>query len=206
MRFECGPEWDRRVINIEPKGRIGVLMSGGADSYILYQLLRKIPDCPHIHIFWIETGGTTGPGWDLVETVQKLTRRYDIHEITEFLHHTINDTPDYLPFDQVVIKTNDWIVEKYSLDILYNGTNMNPPTEFFPEFPFAYEQHWSIPEYTKVKAPFLHLYKYHILDLGKQYNIDISEAHSCNTFPTAEGHCGECRSCREKVWGYEQLK
>ena len=211
MRFECGPEWDTRIINIEPKGKIGILMSGGADSFILYELLKSIPDCPHINIFWVETGGDTGPGWDLVETVELLTGRDDIIPVEKFLKHTENDSPDYLPWNEVLIKSNLWVVEEYKLDILYNGTNMNPPPEFFPEFHNthfgqAHPGHWTIPKYTKVECPFLHLYKYHIMDLGIKHNIDISQTHSCNDWPTAEGHCGVCRTCLEKQWGFTELE
>ena len=41
MKFECGPKWDTRIINIKPKGKIGILMSGGGDSYILYEILKS---------------------------------------------------------------------------------------------------------------------------------------------------------------------
>ncbi len=211
MRFECGPEWDTRIINIEPKGKIGILMSGGADSFILYELLKSIPDCPHINIFWVESGGDTGPGWDLVETVELLTGRDDIIPVEKFLKHTENDSPDYLPWNEVLIKSNLWVVEEYKLDILYNGTNMNPPSEFFPEFHSTHfgeapAGHWHIPKYTKVECPFLHLYKYHIMDLGIKHNVDISQTHSCNEWPTDKGHCSICRTCLEKQWGFTELE
>ncbi len=211
MKFECGPKWDTRIINIKPKGKIGILMSGGGDSYILYEILKSIPNCPPILIFNIKSSGTAGEGWDKPETVKLLTDRDDIIVVDKFLKHTINDSPDFLSWDKVLILTNLWIVKEYNLDILYNGTNMNPPVEFFPEFTSeefgdAPLPHWSIPEYTKVICPFLHFYKYHIIDLGIRNNIDISQTHSCNDLPTDEGHCGKCRSCLEKQWAYKQLE
>ena len=39
MNYICGPLWDRRIVNIDQQGKVGIVMSGGLDSYVLYHLL-----------------------------------------------------------------------------------------------------------------------------------------------------------------------
>ena len=55
-----------------------------------------------------------------------------------------------------------------------------------------------------MKCPFLHLYKYHIIDLANRNNISLEYRHAC--IEQNKGHCGTCWQCLEKKWGYDQLK
>ena len=209
MRFECGPEWDTRIINIEPKGKIGILMSGGIDSWVLYNLLKLTPNCPPITIFIIMASGDGGEGFDTPARISLLTDRDDIIEIDKFIECTENDSPNFKPWGEVIAMSIVYILEKYGLDELYNGTNMTPPIEHFPEFntdeiPI---RPWKISDllpWAKLKCPLLHLYKYHIIDLANQHNINIKNTHSCNVDPY--GDCGKCWWCLEKQWGYKQLE
>ena len=205
MRFECGPEWDTRIINIEPKGKIGILMSGGIDSWVLYNLLKLTPNCPPISIFIIMASGDGGEGFDTPARISLLTDRDDIIEIDKFIECTKNDSPNFKPWGEVIKMSIVYILEKYGLDELYNGSNMNPPIEHFPEFNTdkMSNRPWNVREF-EIKCPLLHLYKYHIIDLANKYNLDLSNTHSCGGDPL--GHCGKCWQCLEKQWGYKQLE
>ena len=206
MKFECGPKWDTRIINIKPKGKIGILMSGGIDSWVLYNLLKLTPNCPPISIFIIMAGGDGGVGYDTPERISLLTDRDDIIEIDKFIECTENDSPNFKPWAKIIEMSMDYIIERYGLDELYNGSNMNPPIEHFPEFNIdeMSNRPWTIPNLWSIKCPLLHLYKYHIIDLANRHNINIKNTHSCNVDP--HGDCGKCWWCLEKQWGYNQLE
>jgi len=94
----------------------------------------------------------------------------------------------------------EYILENYEIDELYTAVNIIPHTEYFPEFISEGKpgRPWSIPEDEPVKCPFLHLYKYHIIDLANRYNIDLSQTQTC--LIQLEGHCGKCWQCLEKQW------
>jgi len=213
MRFECGPEWDTRVIHIKPKNKIGITMTGGIDSLVLYNLLKIVMgDTSKILIFNILASGDHGEGYDSPERVSLLTDRYDIIKIDKYIKHTENDKPYYKPWVEVMEMSMTHMLEDFDIDELYHGINMNPPIEFFPEFDTNETpgRRWYIPEalrdmpYLKMKAPFLNLYKYHILDLANKNNINLRHTQSCQEY--MNGHCGECWWCLERAWGYNQLK
>ena len=54
MRFECGPEWDTRIVNLNPKGKIGIMITGGIDSWLLYNLLALEYNHESILLFLIK--------------------------------------------------------------------------------------------------------------------------------------------------------
>ena len=207
MRFECGPEWDTRVIHIKPKNKVGVMMTGGIDSLVLYNLLKIVMgDTSKILIFNIRAGGDGGPGYDTPERVSLLTDRDDIIAVTKYIEYTENDKPYFKPWYEVMRMSMDYMLEDFDIDELYIGMNMNPPTEFFPEFDISTKprRYWHIPETSKIKSPLLHLYKYHVIDLANKHNIDLRYTQSCIESPSH--HCGECWFCLERTWGYDQLK
>lgn len=185
MVYECGPEWDLRLVKIENSGSVGITMSGGIDSYVLYNLIG-----PNCKIFNLKRKD----GFDNSETIYRLTGRTDIIEI-----------------DEVTVDHNDRVshlatvaLTQYDIDQLYIGLNIIPHIKYFPEFVDndTPVRPWRNP-HTLVRTPFLHLYKYHIIDLAKRLNIDISKTQSCLTL--RHGHCGTCWQCRERQWGFEQL-
>jgi Queuosine biosynthesis protein QueC len=184
MHYICGPSWDQRVVNIEEVGKVGIVMSGGIDSYVLYHLLTNPI------IFNIKRKD----GFDNAERVRRLTGKQviEVEEVSDNYKNRIGDTMDKILAD-------------YNVDQLYMGINHTPPTYYFPEFDVQSKPHrpWRI--YGDVKAPFLHLYKYHIIDLANSLDIDLSDTRSC--IGTVSGpECTTCWQCREKRWGYDQLK
>lgn len=186
--YIVGPKWDRRVITINPQGRkIGISMSGGIDSWVLYNLL---PNKEDIIIYNFDTNR----GLDADETVKKLTGRDDIITL-----------PTELDDPHPVKSGIKELARLHNLDQLYTGVNQVPHYKYFPEFASEREppRPWRI-DHDVLKTPFLHLYKYHILWIAEDMGIDLSETQSCTTQPV--GHCGTCWWCREKKWAYDQLK
>ena len=187
-QYIVGPKWDQRVITIDPKGdKIGIAMSGGIDSWVLYNLL---PNKDNIIIYTFETLS----GVDDVETVYKLTGRDDIIVLPT------------MPEDPTPVKNGlRTIVEMYNLDQIYTGVNQVPHYKYFPEFAEQNEppRPWRI-DSKVIITPFLHLYKYHIIWLAQKIGLDLSATESCTTQKI--GHCGTCWWCREKQWAYDQLK
>lgn len=185
MDYIVGPSWDRRVITIEPKGKIGIAMSGGIDSWVVYNTLPK-----NVMIFNIKRKD----GADSSDNIRRLINRDDIIEIDE-------DTTEHATRIRRGI-TN--ILDRYDIDQLYTGVNHIPPLAHFPEFSENKPNRPWINPYKRLKTPLLHTYKYHIIDLAKQLNIDLSNTHSC--LVQNFGHCGKCWQCRERQWGFDQLK
>lgn len=190
-RYICGPEWDRRVvtINTNPKSKIGILMTGGMDSWVLYNLLIKQHPPELIQIFNIDRGD----GIDTKENVEALTGRSDITSITMLRAGT-----------RPIANTIDQVLDDYPEINIYSGVNVIPHTEYFPEFADDERPRrpWKI-DWPTVRVPFHHVYKYHILELANQLDIDVTNTLSCTHQAGAE--CGVCWQCREKKWAYEQL-
>lgn len=182
----CGPEWDRRVVNLDPTSNVGIIMSGGIDSWVLYNLLTNYTNPKIFNI-------VRSDGFDTPDRVEALVKKPIIRIPEVSTHH-----------DDRIWMTVESILECYDIDYLYGGINHGPPTEYFPEFdtPDRPYRAWKI-DTPRRKVPFLHLYKYHIIDLALTRNIDLSGTMSC--IRSIISPCGECWQCREKMWGYEQL-
>ena len=54
-KFITGPEWDERIVTLNPKRKIGVLMSSGMDSTTLFKLLWDNFPTSQIRIFNVQT-------------------------------------------------------------------------------------------------------------------------------------------------------
>jgi len=193
MRYECGPEWDTRVININPKPKIGIMMSGGIDSWVLFNILKSDRwSSPEIVIFNIKRADR----YDGAERIKLLTGRSEIIEIDELTTNHANRIPT----------AKDYILKNYGIDELYTGVNHTPPSEHFPELitDERPDRPWNTPSSSKGKYPFLHLYKYHIIDLANRHKINLSQTQSC--LRELKEHCGICWQCLERQWGYKQLE
>lgn len=187
FNYICGPIWDQRIINITlSKGPKGILMSGGLDSWVLYSLLIKYVDPKELLIFNIKRPDKI----DNSSRVKTLTGRSDIIEID--LVNTVKNSIDV-------------IIDQYSDTQIFTGMNIIPHTEYFPEFGDDHRPRrpWKI-DWPSVSVPFHHLYKYHIIDLAMRNHIDLSETLTCTILP--DKHCEKCWQCRERIWGFEQLK
>lgn len=183
--YETGPIWDRRLVTIQQKSKSAILMSGGLDSWVLYNLLD-----PSIKIFtYLRTDGV-----DNIDRVKKLTRRDDVIGIPN--KETNKFDLDYC---------EDWIFDNFDIEEIFIATNIIPHLAYFPEFQSkgVPNRAWYNDDH-RMNTPFSHLYKYHIVDLAQRNNVDLSATNSCLYMP--DRNCGECWQCKERQWGFDQLK
>jgi hypothetical protein len=163
-------------------------MSGGLDSWVLYNLLPQRER--DIRIFNIRRKD----GFDSAERVRLLTERDDIIEVDE-----MSDDPAYR-----IGRTVDHIIKTWHVEELYLGLNRAPPTEYFPEFetPQRPFRPW-INTWPAIRMPFLPLYKYHIFSLAVGHGIDVNNTLSC--IANKSTPCGMCWQCLERKWGWNEL-
>tara|TARA_B100001113_G_C21084488_1_gene611440 strand:- start:93 stop:671 length:579 start_codon:yes stop_codon:yes gene_type:complete len=190
MEYVCGPKWDRRLVYIEPKPNCAIIMSGGIDSFVLWNLLKDECDLDIYNI-------NRADGFDNYKRVEQLTGKK-----VNVLDELTTSTEGTLKIDlslMHLISTKDY-------DEIYTGINEGPPIDYFPEFdiPTRPERKWYV-DYSEhiVRTPFLRLYKFHILDLARQERIDLSDTMSC--IVSTEKQCGECWQCMEKKWAYNEI-
>tara|TARA_B100000900_G_scaffold415740_2_gene446941 strand:+ start:3801 stop:4418 length:618 start_codon:yes stop_codon:yes gene_type:complete len=183
IEYKCGPTWDRRIVTLEPAKKVALLMSGGIDSLVLYHLLSRHTE---VKVYTADRGD----GFDTPLTVAEHIGEWP---------NTINVDPSNPK--EMLVKAIQHI---RGLDI-YLGLNVQPPIEHFPQFDIDGRPYrpFYIP-FKNVKAPFLHMYKYHIIDLAHKEGIDISESQSCLHFQA--GHCSKCWQCREITWAFDMLR
>ena len=199
MKIICGPKWDQRIIEISPQGNIGILMSGGIDSWVLYNLLTKICE---VTIFNID--GAPAHPYNVYTTIERLTNRKDIIRIKEDTKSEHYNGGKYINRTYQGIEYPEYIKENYDVDQIYGGNNRIPNEAHFPEFLNMPDGPWRF-DHPYIVLPFMHLYKYHIIDIANQYNISITDTQSCLTLPEGEGHCGDCFNCKEIKWAKQQL-
>jgi 3'-phosphoadenosine 5'-phosphosulfate sulfotransferase (PAPS reductase)/FAD synthetase len=84
-KFICGPEWDERIVTLDPAKKIGILMSSGVDSTTLFKLiLDNFPDT-EIRLFNVQTS------WDpkkplIDEILSKLGSKIKLEVVGEKRH------------------------------------------------------------------------------------------------------------------------
>ena len=198
MIIECGPAHDLRTLNIElpAKQRIGVMVSGGIDSTLLYyllQYLKKTQKTNHvIRPFMVpRKEGSTIFAKPMVNHV-----------------HGLLDLPPSYP---TIVGNN--IVEESKqvesgiikavtfakIEIIYIGA-----LYIRPEHLIGLERPITI-ETDIIKFPLLHLEKSHVIDLYYKLGIEniLQYTHSC--IKNEETPCGICHGCAERIWGFNEL-
>lgn len=174
--------------------KIGILISGGIDSTILYYIL-SINKFEHqsIHLFSM-----------LPQKSKFDIFKHRISNITEFISKKTNVLSDVTYFSKIIIlrKAVDLILQS-GMDCVYTGCNKVPDIQFpikniipgdSPPFrgPALNENHI---------RPFIDIEKPEIIKLYYKYNIQelMTLTHSCGFSLIQE--CGECFFCLEKKWG-----
>jgi hypothetical protein len=202
MEFRCGPKWDERIVHLEPKEKIGVLMSSGADSTTLFKLLwDNFPDT-EIRIFNVQT--SDDPKKPLIEEILK---KFDVNLELEIVGKTRWNWPMSAHYPRLC-KAFQEIRDTTDCQELYCGNILPPHPQWFKRWDPNQKGIAKRPWLTNddfLKNPFEHVEKYHVIDLGKRngfseiYNTTIS----CNTHATDP--CGDCMGCLEIEWAYKQL-
>jgi len=199
MIINCGPKHDIRQFSLElPKirKRLGVLVSGGIDSTLLYYLLlylNKENNASHIikPFTVLRNEGAKYFAKPMVNHVHRILG------LPESFSTIVGDTT--LPEPEQVKSGVENIIQKLGYGVVYIGAiSLRPEHLINIEKPITIET----PE---VRFPLLNLEKSHVIDLYYKLGIEsiLQYTHSCNTSETE--HCGFCNGCTERIWGFTEL-
>ena len=198
----CGPDWDQRIIRLQPKQKVGVLMSSGMDSTTILQLLlMHFPDI-EIKLFNIQTGPNK-----VKPVINKLLEEMNCDLPLNIVGEKLWDTPMYNHHARLW-KGFQEIRDEWDVEELYCGNIQSPREEFFPRFNIHSPEFPKRPWLTQdpfLKNPLEHLEKYHVLEAGRRYGFDHlhQTTVSCNRYEL--WNCGQCMGCDELKWAYKQL-
>lgn len=218
MKFECGPHDDRRIFSLElpiirtfpyehirklwlrsnnliQGNKIGCLVSGGADSALLYFLL-------------IEENINTGNRYEIIPyTILRIGAKIPAQNTLDWIHDYYNmpriplnivGDPTLEEIHQVESGAKD--VLGISVDYLYLGFIDDRPEHYINWFKTSFKETF------QRRYPFLNLEKSHIIDLYYKKNLFdlLKVTTSCNTGSVPA--CGTCNGCIARIWGIEQME
>lgn len=217
MILTCGPNTDIRTINfdlsilpnftstfvkklyfrtnnLKEGNRIGVLISGGIDSALLYYLILK-------------ENYDTGNNFIITpySMMRKEGSRIFAIKVTEYIHSLFN-----IPTEKLNIVGDNSLEENKQVESAISDV-MKENDFVYLGIIEAQPQHlvnWETPRFKETinrRYPFLTLNKSHIIDLTIKLNLAhlFSITHSCAI--NEEIPCNNCNGCNERTWGFEQL-
>lgn len=198
MLLTCGPEKDKRSITLslpEAPSKLGVLVSGGLDSAILYYLLSL-------------ENIQSGSKHEIVplSILRKEGSRYFSNLVVAHVQSALNLplTPPTMVGDNTLFEfeqVGSGVRQAFSegFDQVYLGIiyQLEIHTEGWNPIPYKVSD--------RLRAPFRKLTKAHIVDLIRQYNQTalFNITHSCAIYEV--GRCNDCNGCKERAWGFGQL-
>jgi hypothetical protein len=203
--LEVGKDDYKQTLEIKlPQGnRIGVLVSGGADSAILLYILAKLnlennSPCTLIPF--------TVPKTDGSRPFAEIVVGYVSHLLDVSLDAPIIVGDATLHHSKQVLSGRNQAIAEHNLDCIVYGSQQVPPRELIDidwEYPFRPDQIDYIEE--KAYCPFALLDKRHTLDLYRIFDrFDLlSLTHSCTM--VANGRCYKCFNCIERDWALNCL-
>jgi hypothetical protein len=194
---------DKEVkIEIPPYAKsIGVMLSGGMDSAVLlFLILKEILETSSLIklLVFNVPNDLTDARFHSRQVVNFLEKKFSIS--IKLLH--LGDGG--LPHTRMVTEPAKLIVETKLVDVLFSGTNQNPPIDVGAQGPQRRNPKKYIPPF--LKFPFLDLHKTHILEIYRQFDLLELAAitQSCTQLP--RGKCGLCFQCIERQWAFDELK
>jgi hypothetical protein len=200
MNIICGPIDDQRTVSInlpKEKSRIGVLVSGGTDSAILYYLLlleNKLRGNLH-EILPISIMRKEGSKYFSSLVVGHINSQFQLPFKDP---QVVGDNT--LPEEQQVKSAVDEALSS-GFDLIYAGVIEQLPQHMVNWTPIPSR------ETVRFKTPFQSINKSHIIDmivkLKQQPLLHIT--HSCADDKYQIGRCNKCNGCNERTWGFKQL-
>jgi hypothetical protein len=197
MIIECGPAHDRRTLSftLPNANKIGVFVSGGIDSALLYYLLllekqKTNSDCDITPLVIFRKEGSKRFAPPIIE---KINRMIGIDKNFKRLGNTT------LPEPEQVISAVKQAFRLLKMEIVFVGVISNRLEHQIGFDPIP------VTDDELVQTPFKHLEKSHIIDLYNQLGITslLDMTFSCDQ--SDQTACGSCNGCRERTWGFEQL-
>jgi hypothetical protein len=226
MELYLNPEWTK----------IGISMSGGADSSLLAFLICSNTDA-EIHITNQIRCWKNRP-WQgyIADQVfswfqKKFSNKFYIHknlippelEWGDVGPNIVDEYGKLKSGNQIILRShNEYIAHTYKLNALYGGINKNPPTKIKGSLLDRNEGH--IPPYyihnnVHICHPFVHTTKdwiikqyiendiLDLLELTRSCEGEFKDLNYQNYIPGQYVPlCGECFWCKEREWAIEQNK
>lgn len=194
-------------IKLDTDKRIGVLVSGGMDSAILlFLILKEIKDLNLSIDLTVYNVPNVNDGAAVYSrrVVDYLENYFDT-EIN--LKKVGSETASSL---QLITAPAKMLLETDQIDILYSGQNQFPEEAktwqaYKDALGFFKRRNPYTPDSEQAKFPFIRLYKHHILEIYRQFNVlDLARiTHSCTA--RTQGKCQECLWCTERAWAFTKL-
>ena len=208
MRITVGKDNFIKQVDIklpEGKQRIGVMLSGGADSAVLLYLLclerRMDKSTQEIVPF---TVARPDGAWDYVKPIVEWVRNK--------LELTIEQLPDAIKVGDPTVhhsqqgRTGEYEARtKYGIEHIFYGSQADPDRALI-ELPGQYPSRPASVELPGTTCPFALVDKRHTLSLYDIFDVWplIELTHSCTAL--TKGRCGECYNCKEREWALSQLE
>jgi 7-cyano-7-deazaguanine synthase in queuosine biosynthesis len=200
MKITCQ---DQTVADIDIPNHlshIGVMLSGGMDSSLMLFLILKemlnLEKTITLTVFNVPKGDSKTQSRKIVNFLEK-----EFNTSINLVH--LGDIT--LPHNKIINVPVGYILDNKLVDRLYSGVNQNPPFEF-PNVmsPKRKPPDSVIPD--NLCFPFIRLYKTHILEIYKKFNVlelaDLTQ--SCET-QANNIRCNTCFHCHERAWAYTEL-
>jgi hypothetical protein len=195
MKLLCGPEHDKRTLEITlPLGKqVGVFISGGIDSALLYYLLLKENQNRSHNIQPLVIARKEGSRYFARPIIDKINQLLGIDIPTKRVGNTS------LPEPQQVTSAVEQAFRLLKLEEIFVGLIYNRVEHTIGFDPIP------VPELAGLHTPFKHLEKSHIISIYYQLGIQhlLEYTHSCDQSETTP--CGTCNGCRERAWGFAEL-
>lgn len=188
---------------------IGIMMSGGADSTVLFYILMKHAPGP-ISVFSCGNGRTN---YQEVEGALRVINRcmqiFDRRDVSFYGHWENHKLKENMFNMDLIIKSG--------IRLMYSGFTRPPPDgsikDYDTEAAFVPEGNTEkINEVFHVDghlyAPFANINKKKIAELYKELDIEelYSYTRSCESLTLIGGHCGKCWWCKERIWAFGKLE
>lgn len=213
--------------------KIGISLSGGADSALLSYLICLNSDA-EIHFNTQIRMWRTRPWAEYV--VDNIVLWFKNNFDNKFYHHKnlippeLEEPTEYLIKDEygkmksgnrIILRShNEYIAKKYNLDALYGGINLNPDIEFngrVKERDYGHIPPYYAHDGINICHPFVYTKKdwivkqydkNNILDLFNLTRSCEGEFEGLDYTNYVPGQtvptCGECFWCKEREWAIEQ--
>lgn len=208
MRITVGKDNFIKQVDIklpEGKQRIGVMLSGGADSAVLLYLLclERRMDRSTQEIVPFTVARPDG-AWDYVKPIVEWVRNK--------LELTIEQLPDPVKVGDPTVhhsqqgRTGEYEARtKYNIEHIFYGSQAHPDRALI-ELPGEYPSRPASVELPGTTCPFALVDKRHTLNLYDIFDVWplIELTHSCTAL--TKGRCGECYNCKEREWALSQLE
>jgi 7-cyano-7-deazaguanine synthase in queuosine biosynthesis len=165
-----------------PAGKVGIFISGGLDSAVLYHLILK-ENKNVIPLLMLKNNEQYNRAWAVIQYLQKL--------------HNTHSEPVLLRNKDIRPAIRESIGLGFGL--MYLGV-----IKELAEFLIDWEpNNFSDSEW--VVGPFKDLDKSQIVQLAIDHDVEhlFLITHSCAE--QAFGRCNHCNRCRERSWGFNQL-